>query len=103
MQDNISDTILAVVEDKIVGMCICKENLIDLFMIQNETQNQGIGRAFINMISEELLKKYPRIRVECFEKNVKANRFYVRNGWLQEKIVFDEEISDNRIYYHKMK
>lgn len=103
MQEHINGTIVAVMEDQIVGICICKENLIDLFMVQNEVQNLGIGSTFLNMICEELFKEHSQIRLECFEKNVKANRFYVRNGWKQEKSVFDEEIGDNRIYYYKEK
>lgn len=101
MQDSIDDTILAVMDEQTVGICICKEELIDLLMIQNGMQNRGIGSAFLTLVSEELLKQYTKIRVECFEKNGKANRFYVRNGWTQEKITFDEEMGDNRIYYCK--
>lgn len=101
MQENIEATILAVMEEEVVGICICKENLIDLFMVRNEVHNQGIGSVFLDMVSEELLKTYSKIRVECFEKNGKANHFYVKNGWIQEKIAFDEEMDDNRIYYYK--
>lgn len=103
VQENIDETIVAIMEDKIVGMCVCKENLIDLIMIQNEWQNQGIGSDFINMVSEELLKTYPQIRVECFEKNIRANAFYLKNGWHQDKMVFDDELGDNRIYYTQSK
>ena len=99
--ENIGDTTLTVLRDEIVGMCVCKDDLIDLIMVRNELQGQGIGSAFIEMVSKELMERYPSIRVECFEKNTKANRFYVKNGWTVEKSMFDEELGDNRIFYMK--
>lgn len=99
--ENIGDTTLAVLGDEVVGMCVCKDDLIDLMMVRNDRQGQGIGSTFIDMVGKELLKRYPSIRVECFEKNTGANRFYVKNGWIVEKSLFDEELGDNRIYYRK--
>ena len=99
--ENIGDTTLAVLGDEVVGMCVCKDNLIDLVMVRNELQGQGIGSALIEMVSKELLERYSSIRVECFEKNTKANRFYVKNGWIVEKSLFEAEAEDNRIFYTK--
>ena len=99
--ENIADTTLAVLEGEVVGMCVCKDDLIDLVMVRNDRQGQGIGSAFIDMVSKGLLERYPSIRVECFEKNTGATRFYVKNGWAVEKSLFDEELGDNRIFYTK--
>lgn len=99
--ESIGDTTLAVLRDEVVGMCVCKDDLIDLVMVRNDRQGQGIGSAFIDMVSKGLLERYPSIRLECFEKNIKANHFYVKNGWTVEKSLFDEELGDNRIFYTK--
>lgn len=99
--ESIGDTTLAVLGDEVVGMCVCKDDLIDLIMVRNDRQGQGIGSAFIDMVSKGLLERYPSIRVECFEKNTKANRFYVKNGWTMEKSLFEAEVEDNRIFYTK--
>lgn len=99
--ESIADTTLAVLGDEVVGMCVCKDDLIDLVMVRNDRQGQGIGSALIELIGRELLGRYPSIRVECFEKNTGANRFYVKNGWTVEKSLFDEELGDNRIFYTK--
>lgn len=101
MAENLADTVLAVMEDRVVGMCVCKEDLIDLLMVRNEAQGQGIGSAFLDAVSGDLLTRYPSIRLECFEKNGKATRFYEKNGWTRERVVFEEEVGDNRIFYTK--
>lgn len=101
MQENINETIVAILEEKIVGICVCKENLLDLFMVQSGLHHNGIGSAFINKVTDELLKTYSVVRVECFENNRKANNFYLKNGWNLEKTVFDEEVEDNRLCYSK--
>lgn len=101
MLENINDTIVALLQDQIVGICICKENLIDLIMVHSEMHRQGIGSDFMNRISEELLKTYDKIYLESFENNLKANSFYYKNGWNKDKIIFDEEVGANKIYYSK--
>ena len=101
MLQNRDDIIVALLNDEIVGICICKEDTIDLIMVHSEMHRQGIGSHFINKISEELLKKYNKIYLESFENNLKANSFYDKNGWNKDKIVFDEEVGLNRLYYSK--
>ena len=101
MLQNRDDIIVALLNDEIVGICICKEDTIDLIMVHSEMHRQGIGSHFINKISEELLKKYNKIYLESFENNLKANSFYDKNGWNKDKIVFDEEVGLNRLHYSK--
>lgn len=101
MLENIKDTTVALMNNEIVGICICKENTIDLIMVNSEMHRKGIGSEFINKISEELLKSYDKIYLESFEKNLKANNFYYKNGWNKDKVMFDEEVGVNRIYYSK--
>lgn len=102
MQECLDDTILAVADGAVVGISVCKDDLIDLFMVRNELQGKGVGGMFMSKLCEELLQTYPRIRVECFEKNEKANCFYERCGWIREKMEYDEEIGDKRVFYYKL-
>lgn len=99
--ENISNITVALLKDEMVGICVCKENLIDLIMTHSEMHRQGIGSKLITQISEELLKTYNIIHLESFESNVKANAFYDKNNWNKDKIVFDEEVGVNKIYYSK--
>lgn len=81
--------------------CVCLDNLIDLIMIKNEYQNQGLGSQFISIISNKLLEIYPTILLESFEDNDKANNFYEKNGWILDKVSFNQEIGGNKKYYYK--
>lgn len=93
MLENLSDMSVAILKDEIVGVCVCKENLIDLFMIKSSMHNMGIGRMFLKMMTQELLKTYINVRIESFEDNQKANLFYEKNGF--EKVKTDS----GKIYY----
>lgn len=101
IEENINDLFVAVFNEELVGICVCKANLIDMLMIKNEYQGKNIGSYFFNQISENLFKVYEQIRLESFENNTKANRFYIKNGWEIEKICFDEEINGNKVYFYK--
>lgn len=103
MKENIGDTTVAIVKEEIVALCICKSNLVDLIMVKNEFHRQGVGTRFLSEICKQLFCHYTEIHLESFEKNVKANQFYKKNGWVIEKIVLDEEVNDNRVYYVKQK
>lgn len=103
ISDNVDDTTVAVINRKIVGVCICKENLIDMIMVLTELHGQGIGSQMISLICDKLFTVYDELRLESFEANTKANAFYEKNGWTIAKIEYDAEIGGNRIYYIKHK
>lgn len=103
IMENWKDTLVFVMNKKIIGLCVTKENLIDLLMIHPNYQRLGIGSKMLEFISMQLFKYYTEIHVESFELNKKANLFYEKNGWLTDKALFDEEIQGNKIYYYKKK
>ncbi|RDY25138.1 GNAT family N-acetyltransferase [Romboutsia weinsteinii] len=96
-------TTLILLDDKIAGMCACKENLIDLLMVDNKFHRQGVGTKLINHVTKNLFEKYDEIRLESFEENKKANLFYDKNDWECVEIRFDEVFGINKCYYRKLK
>lgn len=99
--ENINETLVAELDNKIVGICVCKENLIDLIMVKTELHGKNIGSTMLNQVSAELFQNYETIHLESFEANVKANRFYEKNGWEIDKTEADAETGGKRIYYSK--
>ncbi|MBN1904591.1 MAG: GNAT family N-acetyltransferase [Deltaproteobacteria bacterium] len=57
--------------------------VIHKIMVDPVFENQGIGKAAMHF-AEELVrsKRKDSIRLDCFQKNLRANRFYVHLGYI---------------------
>jgi putative acetyltransferase len=94
--DNVENCVIMKFKGKNIGFSIILENKIHLIMVDMKYQNKNHGTALLKFIENELFKKYSKIELQSFAKNIIANNFYIKNGW---KVI--EEINMNGILLYK--
>ncbi len=101
VEENIDDCWVILNDSQIIGFSVCKENLIDLMMIDNDYHRQGYGTIILKHCEQHLFSTFSEIKLESFEGNEKANNFYLKNGWLEVEKRFDEMAGINKIIFNK--
>ena len=99
IEDHIDNCSVILLNNTIVGFSVCKKNIIDLMMIDSNFHRKGLGSILLQFNEEKLFKEYSELKLESFEKNDKANNFYIKNGWLEISRFQDSGI--NKILFHK--
>jgi ribosomal protein S18 acetylase RimI-like enzyme len=99
IEDNIDNCSIIILNKTIVGFSVCKKNIIDLMMIDSNFHRKGLGSILLQSKEEKLFKEYSELELESFEKNDKANNFYVKNGWIEISRFHDSGI--NKILFRK--
>lgn len=99
--ENFSDITVLEEGHEIIGLCIWKESLLHLLMITPKKQGTGAASYFIQAMSQEKLKIYSKIYLECFEGNKRANAFYHKLGWEVFKKEWDAGTGWIRLFYRK--
>ncbi|QQE13774.1 GNAT family N-acetyltransferase [Planctomycetota bacterium] len=100
-KEHLGQTCVIVVDEVMAGFCVCKVNLIDLLMIDNARHRLGLGSRLLAHCEGQLFKKYGQIKLESFELNENANRFYESHGWMREKRYHDEHSGVYKVMYTK--
>ena len=82
----LGNLLVAVDCDGISGVAGVEGDLIGLLWVAIEKRGEGIGAVLI-AASEEMIRKngHKKVRVEVFEPNTDAVRFYERHGWTNGK------------------
>src|SRR5262249_49231449 len=101
VQENIADCWVIVRDGQIVGYAVCRDNLIDLMMIDHDFQRHRLGTELLHHVEEMLATSYDELRLESFEANQPANAFYHKNGWQEVRRYFDESSGVNKIVFQK--
>ena len=99
----LADTEVLEVGGRTVGFFVCKENLIDLMMVDHDMHRRGYGTTLLRHAEAELLRSYDEIVLESFEDNDQANAFYRKNEWVEHERLFDEALGSNKIVFKKMR
>ena len=99
MQENINDCSVLLLNENIVGFSVCKNNLIDLMMIDCNFHRKGLGTILLQYMEQELFKGYDELELESFENNNQANEFYKHNDWVESIRIQDSGI--NKIVLRK--
>lgn len=86
---NIEHATVMTVDDDLVGLAVCKANVIDLLIIDHGSHRRGFGTALLAHCESDLFQRYDEITLESFEGNGNANRFYRKNGWTRKGAVSD--------------
>lgn len=73
----ISKTYVLKSDDKIIGFTSLLENNLAAIFIQEEYQNQGLGKKTIDFIKND----YNELILRVYKKNQKAVTFYEKNGF----------------------
>jgi ribosomal protein S18 acetylase RimI-like enzyme len=62
---NNDDVTLILVDGSIVGLAVCKQDLIDLIIIDHESHGHGFGTALLAHCEAEMFERYDVIRLEA--------------------------------------
>ncbi len=95
---NMAHMLVAVDADGPVGVVAIEGDFVGLLWVAIEKRGQGIGSQL--MIAAEArmrLDGHTRLRVNVFEPNVGAIRFYERHGWTKQGIEFEPNAGVNQV------
>lgn len=67
----------------------CEYYVIDELFVIDEYRNKNVGQQMLKMAVAEGKKYTKNIRVEIFNWNENAKRFYLRNGFKEDAIVLE--------------
>lgn len=62
-----------------------------------------LGSKLLTYCEDALFKQYGEIKLENFEKNEKANNFYLKNGWTKAGMEYDKMSGGNKYKFTKQK
>ncbi len=88
--------------DRPVGFAVCRENTIDLIVIDYAHHRCGFGTRLLEHCEAELLAAYPAIGLQCLEHNEQANRFFRKHGWI-ETLTYRNRRGARTILYQKLR
>lgn len=71
--------VVAEIEDRVVGFCALRGEVLDHLYVLPKYQGLGVGSAFIEWAKGES----ERVELWVFQKNVRAQEFYVSKGFVK--------------------
>lgn len=93
---------LVLVRDgRIAGWSVCRDQLIDLMMIDVVCHRQGLGSQLLAHVEQQLFGLHRELRLESFEGNLQANAFYRKHGWRELSRYFDRDTGASKIVFGK--
>jgi len=88
--------------DEIVGCTVCKENQIDLMMIDPRVAGFGLGTQLLQYSEKRLFRSSPVLGLRSFAGNHQANTFYRKHGW-EDMVAHTDRVSQVReILFRKL-
>jgi len=96
LSKHVDDATLVTVDGIIVGFAVCKDNAIDLIVIDDASHRRGFGSALLSHCESSLFERYDAIELESFEGNSKANGLYRKHGWMRTGIAQDAMSGDRK-------
>ena len=101
VRDNLDDCSVIAVGGDVAGFCVCRDDRIDLMMIDHPLHRKGLGSQLLKHCEGALFKTNQTLRLESFEGNDLANAFYRKNGWHKAGIAFDDASGSRKIVFEK--
>jgi GNAT superfamily N-acetyltransferase len=101
VRENIARCWVLLGDGAVVGYAVCRDNLIDLLMIDHAVHRRGLGSVLLKHVEGALLPRYGELRLESFEGNEQANDFYRKNGWLEAGRRMDADTGAAKIEFRK--
>jgi len=87
---------------RVLGYAVCRDNLVDLMLVDHACHRQGLGTALLRHVEEELGWRFAELRLESFAANGAANAFYRKHGWLEGSRFFDKESAAEKVVFYKV-
>lgn len=85
ISSNISNCSVLLTDNKIVGLCLCKSNLIDLMIVDDKYHHNGYGSRLLEYCEDCLFDKFDELELETLNGNESANNFYLKRGWMKKE------------------
>lgn len=101
IRDNIGRCLVLCRAGKIVGWSVCRDQLIDLMMIDCACHRQGLGSQLLAHVEQQLFGLHGELKLESFEGNQQANAFYRKHGWRELSRHFDRDAGAGKIVFGK--
>jgi GNAT superfamily N-acetyltransferase len=101
VRENLGGCWVLACDDQNVGYAVCRDNLIDLMMIDQSFQRRGLGTELLHHLERLLGHAYAELRLESFEPNEAANAFYRKNDWREASRYLDESSGVRKIVFQK--
>ena len=103
VRDNMENCSVIAIDGDIAGFCICKDDAIDLLMIDRAFQRKGAGTRLLKHCERSLFRTYSTLRLDSFEENADANHFYLKNGWAEAEVYCDDDSGHRKITFVKQR
>jgi len=90
------------VNDAVVAFSVYVDDLIHLMMVDPDRHGKGIGSRLLAHTEAVLAERgVVRARLETFDGNDQAIRFYKKNGWSETGRAPDAEHGFTRVFFEK--
>jgi ribosomal protein S18 acetylase RimI-like enzyme len=99
--ENLARCTVLVRNGQVVGYAACRDALIDLLMIDQGVQRQGLGTELLAHVERTLFRSYGALQLESFEGNQAANAFYRKHGWREVGWHLDRDSGARKIVFRK--
>jgi ribosomal protein S18 acetylase RimI-like enzyme len=102
VQLNLKECDVLLERQAIAAFCVYRDDLIHLLMVDVVAQRRGIGSRLLEHAEEQLFARgNETLRVETFEGNEQAIRFYLKNGWSLVGKQEDVELGFTKVLFEK--
>lgn len=102
VRDNITNMLIAEDDGRVIGVCVLKEDLVDLMWVDRDRQGQGVGGSLIAEAERRIrLKGFTTGRVECFSLNTAAIAFYESHGYHAQRSFHDPVADTDKVEMYK--
>lgn len=81
VMDSFDLTQLLIHEDKIIGYGAWRDNYLEALMLDNEYYGTGAATWFMEKMQDKMFMEYDVLKLDVFEENSRAFKFYEKLGW----------------------
>jgi ribosomal protein S18 acetylase RimI-like enzyme len=102
VRENIGRMLVAEAGEAVVGVCVLRNDLVDLLWVGRDHRGRGIGGALMNEAEARIRAAgHAGARVECFSRNTNAVAFYEAQGYRTIRSFHDPEAGTEKIELQK--
>lgn len=101
VRDNLPTCTLVLCDGRVAGFAVCRDDLLDLMMVDVDFHRQGLGTALLQHAEKTIFEEHRDARLESFEGNGAANAFYRKNGWREARRFPDSASGSTKIEFRK--